>query len=129
MAESTNRSGTKKVLIGLLWTLTALEALTMGLSGLVKFFGPTWVTMFEGWGYARWFTYVVGVAEVGGAVAILLPRIASYAALMLLVIMLGAIWTELTRGPQLGPLMPTIHIVVLSTILIARWRGRWLPRS
>ena len=112
-----------------LWTLTILEFLGMGLAGMAKFQGDLWQNMFVGWGYAAWFTYVIGAAEVVGALALLVPRFASYAASMLIVVMLGAIWTVASPANDtgLGPGLPTIHIAVLSIILYARRGRRWRP--
>ena len=101
----------------------------MGLAGLAKFQGDLWQDMFVGWGYAAWFALVVGAAEVVGALVLFVPRFASYAASMLIVIMLGAIgtvsWSTYESG--LGPGVPMIHIAVLSIILFARRKRRWRP--
>ena len=102
-----------------LWLLTVLETLTMGLAGAAKFMGDTWPEMFAAWGYPIWFTYVVGVLEIVGALLLLVPRAAVYAAGSLMVIMLGALVTEL-RQPQVGWLMPVVHLAVLSAIILLR---------
>ena len=61
------------------------------------------------------------------ALLVVVPRFASYAASMLMVVMLGAIWTVVPSANEtgLGPGIPTIHIAVLSIILYARWGRRW----
>lgn len=117
----------RRVLIAGLWMLTILEVLGMGLVGVAKFTGTTWVTMFEGWGYPSWFTYVIGAGEAVGAALLLVPRLASYAALMLMVIMLGALYTVLTKDNQLGVAGPLVHMGVLSVIAWGRWSRRWRP--
>ena len=85
----------------LVWLVTIWETLTMGLSGAAKFMGDTWQLMFATWGYPVWFTSVVGVLEIGGALLLLVPRAAPYAAAGLIVVMVGALVTELVQS-QLG---------------------------
>jgi uncharacterized membrane protein YphA (DoxX/SURF4 family) len=127
--ESTERSKLRIVGAVMLWALIVLEVLGMGLAGLAKFQGDQWQDMFVGWGYAAWFALVVGAAEVVGALVLFVPRFASYAASMLIVIMLGAIGTVLwsTYESGLGAGVPMIHIVALSIILFARRKRRWRP--
>lgn len=108
-----------------LWVLTVLEFLGMGLAGLSKFQGDGWLNMFEGWGYPAWFALFIGGAEVILATLLLVPRVASYAALGLIVIMMGAIFTVLTNESQMGPGVATVHILVLTLLAWARWPRRW----
>ena len=109
----------RRAMVILVWFLTILETLTMGLSGAAKFMGDTWQLMFVTWGYPVWFSYVVGVLEIGGALLLLAPRVAARAATGLIVIMVGALVTEIVQS-QLGVLMPIIHLVLLSTIVLLR---------
>ena len=125
--SSTERVRGRKAAAAGLWVLIVPELLGMGLAGLSKFQGDAWQRMFEGWGYAAWFALVIGAAEMGGALMLTAKKFASYAAIPLIVIMLGAIWTVTTNESQLGPGMPTIHIAILSIILAGRWRSRWRP--
>jgi uncharacterized membrane protein YphA (DoxX/SURF4 family) len=127
--ESTERSKLRIAGAVMLWVLIVLEVLGMGLAGLAKFQGDQWQDMFVGWGYPAWFALVVGSAEVVGALVLFVPRFASYAASMLIIIMLGAIGTVSwsTYETELGLGVPIIHIVVLSIILFARRKRRWRP--
>ncbi len=108
-------------LLALVWVVTILETLTMGLSGAAKFMGDTWQQMFVTWGYPVWFSYVVGVLEIGGALLLLVPRVAPFAAGGLIVVMIGALVTEIVQS-QLGVFMPVLHILLLSTIALIRLR-------
>jgi uncharacterized membrane protein YphA (DoxX/SURF4 family) len=94
----------------------------MGLSGAAKFMGDTWQVMFATWGYPVWFSYLVGVLEIGGALLLLVPRAAPFAAGGLIVIMIGALVTEIVKN-QLGVVMPILHITLLGTIIFLR---HWL---
>lgn len=124
--SSTERAWLRRSAVVGLWILIVFE-LQIGLAGMGKFRGDAWIQWFEGWGYDRWFARAIGAAEIGGAVLLLVRPLASYAAALLVVIMLGAIWTVMTHESQLGPGAPTLHTAVLGVILVARWKSRWRP--
>ena len=65
---------------------------------------------------------VIGVAEVGGAVLLLVPPLAAYAAAGLIFVMVGSLATELFKEALFGPWFPLIHVVLLSIIAMARYR-------
>jgi uncharacterized membrane protein YphA (DoxX/SURF4 family) len=116
--------------VALLWTVTLLELAAMGLAGLAKFLSPdVWTGMFEGWGYPAWFTFVVGAGEIGGAILLAAPRLATYAAGLLAVIMVGALGTVVVHDSPLGVTAPIAHLVALAIIGAARREGRWRPRG
>jgi len=125
----TDRGWGMRVAIGLLWTLTVLEAFGMGLAGFAKFGTQTWTDMFAGWGYPAAFAYVIGAGEMAGALAILVPRFATYAAVFLTIIMLGALGTVVVHDDPLGITAPIMHLVVLAIIGFARRDRRWLPSA
>ena len=84
----------------LLWLVTGLEVLTMGLAGATKFMNAAmWQEHFASWGYPVWLTSVVGVAELVGVVLLLIPGTALGAAGGLIVIMIGALGTVLPEPP------------------------------
>ncbi len=119
-----------KIGFGLIWLLIVLDMLGMGLVGSMKFSNPDlWTGLFEGWGYPRRFAFVVGGAEMVGALLLLVPRLTAYAAGMLIIIMIAALITVLIHPGQMGPSGPIIHLIVLSIILAARWRVRWRPAA
>ncbi len=108
----------------LLWLITALEAVGIGASGIAKFSGTNWLRLFVGWGYPAWFSYVVGMAEVVGALCLLVPRLASYAAGLLATVMVGAVATLLTHPGSMGWRTPAVNVVLLSIVAVARWKQR-----
>jgi len=98
---------TKKAGQIFLWVVTVALGALMLLAGTSKFMQPEmWVTNFEGWGYPGVFAYVVGTLEVAGALAFFVPRLATYAGVLIAVIMCGAAAT-LIMNP--GPLGATDH--------------------
>ena len=119
-------SGMARVGRVLLWVVTALPALGIGLSGTAKFFSPSWHQLFVGWGYPMWFCYVIGVAEVGGAIALIVPRTAAYGAILLAAVMTGAVVTlQLHPGGNFGRGgTPAVYVVLLAVVGVKRWQER-----
>jgi putative oxidoreductase len=109
--------------IGATWLLTLLLAVVMVGPGSQKFTSPTWERMFRTWGYPDGFYLVIGAVEVIGGIALLIPRVASYSAIMLAVVMIGAAATQILRGGRNG-----VGEIVFATLLCAlaaiRWRDR-----
>src|SRR5918995_2390808 len=88
----------RKLRIGGVWVLQGLMALAMTGSGIQKFTSPAWERMFRVWGYPDHFYVVIGVVESVCGLALLVPRVATPAALVLMVVMAGAAITRLTHG-------------------------------
>lgn len=108
------------------WMLVVLQTLTMGMAGFAKL-GPRadwWQTSFISWGYASWFSTVIGILELIGALALLVPKLTAYASIMLIVIMTGALSTVIANDSNLGVLGPTMHITVSAALLALRWKKR-----
>ena len=120
-------SGTGRAGRILLWIVTVLLALGLGLAGVTKFTSASrWHDLFVAWGYAAWFSPVIGIAEVAGAVALLVPRLAFYGALFLAAVMTGALVTLLTHpgGPLGWGATPAVYVVLLAVVATVRWRER-----
>lgn len=83
-----------------------------------------WIERFRSWGYPDDFYLVIGVLEVLGAIALLVPRFAGRAAVGLFVIMLGAFLTHLIHGEGLAVVRPLIVIVLLVAVLWLRGFAR-----
>src|SRR4051812_47652023 len=77
------------------WTLQALVAVMFVLVGFGKFADPHWKHNFALWGYPSGFYLVVGAIEIVAGLALLIPRLTVYAALTLIVIMVGAAFTRI----------------------------------
>jgi len=104
------------------WVLTVLTAILFLLSGVPKFFAPDWVPRFAGWGYSQWFLYVIAFLEAIGALGLLVPRYAFYAAGLFIVIMIGAIYTHVTHDQSF--VWNLAYIASLSIIGAYRWPRR-----
>ena len=115
----------------LLWLVTAFVAMGLWDAGLGKFTSAAgWQHWFvDVWGYPTWFRAVIGLAEAGGAVLLLFPRIASYSAALLIVIMVGAFWTVTTKEADLSAVDPIVTAIVLAIVLAARWPRRYRPAA
>lgn len=98
-------AGMKK--IGL-WVLQVIAALTFLLAAVGKFTGaePS-ASTFEAIGWGVWFRHLVGVVEVAGGAALLVPALAGVAAMVLAGLMAGAVVTEafVSGGPVAVPLV------------------------
>jgi putative oxidoreductase len=79
-----------------LWVVQIALAGMFLLAGGSKLVGaPAMVTLFNSIGVGQWFRYVTGLIEVGSAIALLVPSIAVFSALVLVPTMIGAVATEL----------------------------------
>jgi putative oxidoreductase len=79
-----------------LWGLQVALAALFLLAGGAKLAGaPPMVAVFEAIGVGQWFRYVTGLVEVASAVALLVPELAPFGALLLVPTMVGAIATHL----------------------------------
>jgi uncharacterized membrane protein YphA (DoxX/SURF4 family) len=106
-----------------LWALTGLLACLFALAGVMKFVSPDAVKQFEAFGYAGWFCWLIGAAEVGGALALLLPRLAFYGAAGLAVVMVGAVFTLLRAGEVPQAAVPLVVLGLLALVGYARRPG------
>ena len=78
------------------WTLQGILAAAFLAAGLAKLAGvPFMVELFDQIGLGQWFRVATGVVEVTGAVALLIPGLASIGALWLGGTMVGAVATHL----------------------------------
>lgn len=100
------------------WVTAVLVGLSFIASGIPKIVpGDSMVGRFEAWGYTAGFASAVGVAELLGGLMILLPRSRPWGALVLAVIMIGAVFTHVRTG--IGS--PTMAGVYLGLSLLVLW--------
>jgi len=112
----------------MLWVVTLLAAIVMVGPGVQKFTGPTWQRMFRVWGYPEHFYLVVGAIEVFGGLGLLVPRLASACAVVLMIVMAAAAATHLLHGQS--AVGDCVFIAMLGVVAFARWPGVLLrPRG
>jgi putative oxidoreductase len=103
-----------------MWTLTGLVALAFLAAGGSKLAGvPAMVELFDKVGLGQWFRYFTGFLEVTAAIGLLMSRSALYAAVLLAIVMAGAIIAHLT---VLGtsPAAPVVLFILAGTIAYLR---------
>ena len=101
-----------------IWVLTILVAIAFAGAGLQKITqAEAMVTAFNGFGLPLWFMTLVGIAEIVGAIGLLLPPIAFVAGLGLMGIGGGAFITHMASGDSIGMAIPAIVVFVLSVIV------------
>jgi uncharacterized membrane protein YphA (DoxX/SURF4 family) len=99
------------------WILQFLIAALFAIQGLVKLNGsPAWVSRFHRWGYPEHFYLVVGIVELLASIALLIPRVAKWGALVLIVVMAGATATHaIHREPQV---ITTLVLLALLAMIV-----------
>ena len=103
------------------WGLAGLAAAAFLAAGASKLAGaPPMVEMFGKLGAGQWFRYLTGALEVIGAVGLLVPRTRFYGALLLAIIMIGAVVTHLAI---LGG-SPIPALVLLAIVGTVAWLRR-----
>jgi putative oxidoreductase len=103
-----------------IWVLQVVLAAFFAMQGAAKLAGShIWVSRFSGWGYPDRFYFVIGLAELSGAVALLIPRLARFGALLLIAVMVGATATHLIHHePQVVTTLALLAL--LGTVLYMR---------
>ena len=104
-----------------LWGLQVVVAGLFLLAGGSKLAGAAaMVALFDAIGVGQWFRYVTGFIEVTGAVALLVPALAPFGALLLALTMVGAITTHLfIVGGS-----PVVAVFLLLGSLVILWARR-----
>lgn len=96
------------------WILRAALALVFIGAAVMKLFSqPMMVADFDKIGLGQWSRYFTGSVEIIGSLALLVPRVSIWGAILLLAVDMGAFIT------QVGVLhLERIHTVVLAAMLI-----------
>ena len=102
-----------------LWILTGLLAAIFLIAGVPKLVGAEgWIRHFAVWGYPDWFRPIVGAVEVISAVLLVVPRLASFGACGIVVIMAGATYTHLHCVPdEAGRVAITLTLFGLAAVV------------
>lgn len=103
-----------------LWVLQILLALVFLQASLVKLTGhPGMAERFRGWGYPDEFRLLIGTLEILGAIGLLVPALAGYAATGLMGIMVGAIATHIVHR-EAQVVVAAVVLLLLSVVILAR---------
>ena len=91
------------------WTVSIFLALIFVFVGLSKLEGPSaarWNDRFSVWGYPPGSHRVVGVIEILGGGALLIPGLRRFAAATLIIVMAGAVFTHVIHAEFLRTIVP-----------------------
>jgi len=88
-----------------------------------------WTAAFARWGYPPWFRVLVGTLEVLGGLSLLVPWTASYGAIGLVLVMLGAWGTRAHDGRWVDVAWISAYVVGLVWIGYEWWRFRLRAKS
>ena len=114
----------KYLKVGGTWLLSILLAVLMVGPGSQKFTGTTWERMFRQWGYPDGFYLVIGAIEVVCGIGLLIPKAASYNAIVLAIVMIGAAGTHVVHADR-SPVGELVFAALLGVIAWLRWNDRW----
>lgn len=109
----------QKALYIVSWVFAVLLAVLFVLAGAGKLGGGA-TEMFAKWGYPAWFAIFIGVAEVAGAIGLLIPKLTRLAILGLTLVMIGAAYTHVAAGEGLAVFRPIVFTVFLWLVWFLR---------
>ncbi len=102
-----------KVMVVGIWVLRVLLAALFLFAGVMKITGAEMeVTIFDAVGLGQWLRYATGLAEIVGAVALLIPAVSAFGALILLAVDVAAFGAQVLVLHQ-----DWIHAVVIGVLL------------
>jgi putative oxidoreductase len=109
-----------KVRLITLWTVSGLVALAFMGAGGAKLAGASaMVELFDKVGLGQWFRYFTGFLEVLAGIGLLISRYAFYAAVLLAIVMIGAIIAHVTVLGS-SPAAPLVLLVLVGIIAYLR---------
>lgn len=102
------------------WVLSIVLAIVFLVSGISKFFGANTLGLQAATmhGFPDWMRILVGIVEVVGAIGLLIPTVAAFAAILLALIMVPAVLTQYASH-QGGVWVPFVLLLVL---VFLAWR-------
>lgn len=108
-----------KVVQVAVWVISIALAFVFLMAGVPKLLGSqAHVQHFVHWRYPDWFRIVVGLIEVGSAVLLLIPRVAMFGAVGIVMVMAGATYTHVLRVPEEAGRAPfTLTLLALAAVV------------
>ena len=116
---------TRKTISWISWPVRILLAFGFTVASIGKITGsPAMLEMFQHFGYPNWFCIFIGVAELSGAILLLIPKTSLYTSIGLVVIMIGALVTHLVHDPFAKILGPAIYLFLLTINIYLYKKGQ-----
>ncbi len=117
------RSGWARVARVGLWTVRVLLSAQFVIGGVLKLTAdPTMVAMFDDIGAGHGLRLLVGICELAGAAGLLVPRLARFAAIGLVGLLVGAAVTNVVIL-QTSPAVPLVLLALATVVATARTRN------
>ena len=102
-----------------LWVTQILLAAMFLFAGGSKLVGaPAMVNLFAAIGWGQWFRYLTGAIEITAAVALLIPSVALFGAILLVPTMIGAVIANLFLGQSPAP--PLVLLLLAAAVVWSR---------
>ncbi|GAA1767515.1 DoxX family protein [Streptomonospora arabica] len=108
-----------------LWVLQVLTGLFFIFASAVPKLtaSPYALDIFEDMGSGAWLMYTIGVLELAGGIALMVPVLAALAGLCFIGLMIGAFIVQLTYMGGENAATPVILGVIVGLIAWGRWSG------
>lgn len=106
-----------------LWVVSLFLAYVFVKAGVQKFSnGSGWARAFALWGYPVWFRIFIGVVEVVAALCLLYRRSAALGALLIVLVMLGAMGTHIIIQHRPAQVTNEVFPLALAVVIFAARR-------
>lgn len=103
------------------WLPAILLALIFVPQGWSKFNDTSgWAVAFRHWGYPDWFRITIGVIELSGVALLLLGRTAAFGAILIIIVMLGAMATHVIYDGGRHLTSEVVPLALSSIVLVLR---------
>ena len=113
----------------LLWVFALFLTWIFLRQGWSKFSDDSgWARAFRHWHYPDWFRVMIGVIEVLAGLLLLTRRTATLGAIMIVVVMLGAMGTHLRDGRPKDITSEVLPITLATIVAVGRRRHLLIPR-
>ena len=107
----------------LLWVITVFLAWVFLRQGYAKFSDDSgWARAFRVWHYPDWFRIFIGVIEVAAVPLLFIRRVAVVGAIMIVIVMLGAMATHVWWGQPRYITSEILPLVLATLVALGRKR-------
>lgn len=106
-----------------MWIPAILLVLIFAPQGWSKFNDASgWARAFRHWGYPDWFRMTIGAIEMTAVLLLVLGRTAAFGALLIIIVMLGAMTTHVIFDGGQHMTSEVVPLVLASIVLVVRRR-------